>query len=152
MSTINHLTLSWSVSRGRDTYGYNICRLDDRNNGQRFKCMGGGYDMVGTVFGQWLAAYYQDRLLALKGRANGVFTIANGYQPANNPKSLYGMVWIEKDNRISLDGACGLECMIRIAEAIGLDIERDYIARGRRRGETIGWFISEKESADSAAL
>ena len=145
--SINHLSLSWSVSRGRDTDGYNICRLDDRNNGQRFKCMGGGYDMVGTVFGQWLAAYYQAELLALKERANYSRSIDGGYTPANRDDSLYGMVYLEKENRISLDGACGLECMIRIAEAIGLEVDRDYIAKGRRCGETIGWFIQKKEQA-----
>ena len=57
------------------------------------------------------------------------------------------MAYLEKENRISLDGACGLECMIRIAEAIGLEVDRDYIAKGRRRGETIGWFIQKKEQA-----
>lgn len=45
MKNIKRLALSWSVSRGRDTYGYNICRLDDTSTGERFKCMGGGYDM-----------------------------------------------------------------------------------------------------------
>ncbi len=151
-NTINKLSISWSVSRGRDTYGYNICRLDDRNNGKRFKCTGGGYDMVGTAFGDWLEDTYQERLLALKDRANYTRTAAGEFVPANREDSLYGMAYLEKDNRISLDGACVIECMIRIAEAIGLDVERDYIATGRRRGETTGWFISEKESADSSAL
>ncbi|EKR8463847.1 hypothetical protein P9J17_004295 [Salmonella enterica] len=144
-TNINHLSLSWSTSKGRDTYGYNICRLDDRNQGARFKCMGGGYDMVGTVFGNWLEANYQDRLLALKARANYTRTTDGEFVPANRQDSLYGMAYLEKDNRISLDGACGIDCMIRIAEEIGLDIQRDYIAKGRRRGDTIGWFISEKE-------
>lgn len=144
-TNINHLSLSWSISKGRETYGYNICRLDDRNNGERFKCMGGGYDMVGTVFGNWLEANYQDRLLAIKARASHVFPIDGAHYPANTPESLYGMRYHENDNRISLDGACGIDCMIRIAEEIGIDVQRDYIAKGRRRGDTIGWFISEKE-------
>lgn len=145
MKKIKRLALSWSVSRGRDTYGYNICRLDDTSTGDRFKCMGGGYDMRGTVFGKWLEACYQDRLLAMKDRANYRWDTVGVYVPANREDSLYGMAYIEKDNRISLDGACGIECMIRIAEAIGLEVERDYIAKGRRRGETVGWYISEAE-------
>ena len=144
MKNIKRLALSWSVSRGRDTYGYSICRLDDTSTGERFKCMGGGYDMQGTVFGEWLAANYQPELLALKDRANYTLTKAGEFIPANREDSLYGMAYLEKDNRISLDGACGLECMIRIAEAIGLEVERDYIAKGRRRGETIGWFVQMK--------
>lgn len=146
MKKIKRLALSWSVSRGRDTYGYNICRLDDTSTGYRFKCMGGGYDMVGTVFGDWLAANYQPELLALKDRASYVFpSTGRGFHEEDRADSLYGMRYHEKGDRISLDGACGLECMIRIAEAIGLEVERDYIAKGRRRGETVGWYVSEAE-------
>lgn len=145
MKKIKRLALSWSVSRGRDTYGYNICRLDDTSTGDRFKCMGGGYDMVGTVFGDWLAANYQPELLALKDRAGAVWEEAGGRKSADRADRLYGMVYREKDSVVILDGACGLDCMIRIAEAIGLDVERDYIAKGRRRGETVGWYVSEAE-------
>lgn len=123
---INHLSLSWSVSKGRYTYGYSICRLDDRNNGHRFRTIGGGYDMIGTVFGEWLQHYYHPELLKIR---DGGF---------------YGMTYRADKNQVTLDGACGIESMIRIAEAIGLDVQRDYIATGRRRGETIGWFVQMK--------
>lgn len=145
MKNIKRLALSWSVSRGRDTYGYNICRLDDTSTGERFKCMGGGYDMQGTVFGSWLEACYQDRLVELKDRANYFFKTGEMPRANDRPDRLYGMAYIVEDDRISLDGSCGLECMIRIAEAIGLEVERDYIAKGRRRGETVGWYVSEAE-------
>lgn len=144
---INHLVLSWSTSKGRDTYCYNICRLDDRNNGQRFRTIGGGYDMIGTVFGQWLQANYQDQLQAIKDRAHQEYTEENSFRRYIDSKErLYGMTYNFKDNNVSLDGVCGLECMIRIAEAIGLEVERDYITKGRRRGETIGWFIQMKDA------
>ena len=145
MKKIKRLALSWSVSRGRDTYGYNICRLDDTSTGERFECMSGGYDMRGTVFGEWLAANYQSELLALKDRANYIFPLEGAPRHANREDSFYGMRYHEKYPAITLDGACGLECMIRIAEAIGLEVERDYIAKGRRRGETVGWYVSEAE-------
>lgn len=140
---INHLVLSWSVSKGRDTYGYNICRLDDRNNGKRFRCMGGGYDMIGTVFGQWLQENYQEKLQAIKACAHYI-TDENG--TVSNPRSdsLYGVRW-KTDNTVSLDGACGIESMIRIAETIGLEVERDYIKKGQRRGETVGWYVQLKD-------
>ena len=48
-------------------------------------------------------------------------------------------------HKVSLDGACGIESMIRIAEAIGLEVERDYIKKGKRRGKTIGWYIQLKD-------
>ncbi|QEG08729.1 hypothetical protein [Aeromonas phage 4L372XY] len=140
---INHLVLSWSVSKGRDTYGYNICRLDDRNNGKRFRCIGGGYDMIGTVFGEWLQENYQEKLQEIKARSHYI-TDENG--TVSNPRSdsLYGMRW-KTDNTVSLDGACGIESMIRIAEAIGLEVERDYIKKGKRRGETVGWYVQLKD-------
>lgn len=43
----------WSISRGRDTDGYNICTcfVDGVKVG---RCMGGGYDMQGTAMESWL--------------------------------------------------------------------------------------------------
>lgn len=135
---LNSLTLSWSVSRGRDTYGYNICRLDDRNNGKRYRCNGGGYDMVGTVFGEWLQDVYQDRLLNLMLKAHSTWSKSEG-KTYHNDKGFYGMSYYIDENRIVLDGACGLDCMIRIAEAIGLEVQRNH----DKKGNTTGWLIVE---------
>ncbi len=143
-SQINKLSLSWSTSKGRDTFGYNICRLDDRNDGRRFRTIGGGYDMVGTVFGDWLEANYQNELQAIKARAH-YLSDENGTVANPRTDSLYGMRWT-KDNRVTLDGACGIDSMMNIAKEIGLEVERDYIAKGRRRGETIGWFVQMKKA------
>lgn len=62
MSTLEY---RWTVSRARDTYGYNICTLyvDGR---KAAACNGGGYDMKGTCLGNWIARTFKDRLLALK--------------------------------------------------------------------------------------
>lgn len=93
MSYSTFLSLSWSVSRGRDTYGYNIARLDDRNTGERFRCMGGGYDMVGTVFGDWLEKTFQSELTELV-RANEQKLVDAGYQVKGYRKlgsSFYGL-------------------------------------------------------------
>lgn len=143
MKNIKRLALTWAVSLSRDTYGFSICRLDDTSTGERFKCMGGGYDMQGTVFGEWLAANYQPELLAIKERASYIFPLEGAPRPANREDSLYGMRYHENHPAITLDGACGLNSMIRIAEAIGLKVERDYIKKGLRRGETLGWYVSE---------
>lgn len=59
------LRVRWGTSRGRDTYGYTTCSLSE--DGKRITaCNGGGYDMRGTVFGNWLTYAYTDRLLKLK--------------------------------------------------------------------------------------
>lgn len=60
------LEFKWTVSRGRDTYGYNICTL--YADGTRVaRCNGGGYDMEGTVLGSFIARNFRDRLLRLPG-------------------------------------------------------------------------------------
>lgn len=139
---ISHLVLSWSVSRGRDTYGCNICRLDDRETGKRYRCNGGGYDMIGTVFGDWLADVHQDKLV------DHVVNLAQtdcGYAVAGYKKvdGLCGLT-INPNGTITLDGACGLKSMISIAEAIGLDVQREYQKTGRNRGATLGYYVCGK--------
>jgi hypothetical protein len=55
------LRFKWTESRGRDTYGYNICTL--YVNGTKVtSCNGGGYDMVGTCLGDWLTKEFADRI------------------------------------------------------------------------------------------
>ena len=115
----NHLSLTWSISRGRDTYGYNICRLDSYNSGKRYRCMGGGYDMVGTVVADWLVAEHQDRLQAV------------------HASNFYG-ARILTNGRVYVDGACGIESVRNIAEACGIELQR----LGNRRGHTVGFIAS----------
>lgn len=147
-----YLELSWSTSRGRDTYGYNITRLDDRNTGKRYKCSGGGYDTTGTVLGEWLQDVYQTELLALSGAANSTYSRVKGastysdkpsyYKHAGRELSeckLYGMTFYEDDKKVVLDGACGVESMLQIAICLGLDVERV----GDKKGRTIGFVVSE---------
>jgi len=128
---MTYLALSWSISRGVETYGYNICRLDDTSaTGKRYRCMGGGYDMVGTVFGDWLADRYQDRLLAYCSK-----------MPDEAAKLYWLRIVTQRHGpRISLDGACGLDSMIRVAEAIGLTVRRT----SNRKGHTTGFNVEEK--------
>lgn len=139
MNYTNWLSISWSTSRGADTYGYNIIRLDDRNTDERFRCMGGGYDMQGTVFGKWLQNTFQAELLKMatdkKSEWEDCQYSASGYFKI---PSLYGLDI--KGEKITLDGACGLDCMIRIAESIGLEITRKYSKKGRLNG----FFVASK--------
>lgn len=139
-----HLSLSWSVSRGRETYGYNICRLDDHETGKRYRCSGGGYDMVGTVIGQWLADHYQDRLVAIAERMSARYNKADRYQ--TDQGDLYGGCWRTDVNRVTLDGACGRESMCKIAEAVGLQITSDY---DRRKDRTVGFFVTDTQDTQS---
>lgn len=143
MSAFNRLALSWSVSRGRDTYGYNICRLDSRNSGRRYKTMGGGYDMVGKVFGDFLECEYQDQLRALVAPLpKAPYGSTSWLQIAEevNP-SFYGLT-IRPDGSVCLDGACGFDSMRRIARALGLHIEYEL----NRKGNAVAYYVSKEEA------
>lgn len=133
---IKHLALSWSVSRGRETEGYNICRLDDNETGKRYKTIGGGYDMIGTVIGQLIADQYQDRLQSFVN-ANKDKLQPYGVTSWQQLPEHYGL-FVKSNGSVSLDGACGLDCMIKIAKNIGVDITSDYNQRKRR---TVGFFV-----------
>lgn len=151
MVKTNYLSLSWSTSRGRDTYGYNIARLDDMSpTGRRHKCMGGGYDMVGTCIGQWLMSAYAERLLQIQGNADTVVSEKFGRIKNPGDNRFYGMTHYQKDGRVYLDGACGLDCMIRIAAAIGVRITSNYNRRANRgRGATEGYFVTDFGTAEA---
>lgn len=141
------LFLSWSVSKGRDTYGYNITRLDDVNVGKRYRCNGGGYDMVGTVLGMWLQEQHQERLMEIKKKAYHKITIdkdSGCRVREENSKGLYGMAYIVPLKKVCLDGACGVDSIIRIAEAIGLQIK--YMPTVGRSRTSKGFIVTDTRS------
>ncbi len=127
----------WGTSRGRDTYGYNTCacRVDRQRLGL---CNGGGYDMEGTALAEALVKLYKDRLLVLaKKNLCAAVSWREGEEwktlrpEEKNGERLYGF-WCELDKRggkpikVSMDGACGLESVRRLGEAMGLQLR--YVA------------------------
>lgn len=111
------------TSRGADTYGYGLLTLY-ADGVKASRTCGGGYDMLGTVFGEYISNEYHNRLIDL----------TPNYGSLDNTKGFYGLVIWDKDNKlvhhytegchVYIDGACGYSCVERIAEAIGLTIER----------------------------
>lgn len=135
---MRQLSISWATSRGRDTYGWNICRLDDSQTGKRYRTTGGGYDMTGTVLGDWLEGHAQDRLRALATEQTGKLEDC-GYSVKGWKKlpDLYGLTFAP-DGRACIDGACGINSVERIGRAIGISFK--WI--GNRRGNTVGYIVS----------
>lgn len=94
--------IKWTVSRGRNTYGYNICSL--YVNGDKVtSCNGGGYDMIGTVLADYICKAYQGRFKAL--------TVEDWD---------YVHPYADKKGIISFDGAVGVNSVEMIANKIGV--------------------------------
>lgn len=100
------LEFKWTISRGRDTYGYNICSL--YVNGKKVSsCNGGGYDMSGVCISDWMEKEFQDGLKAL------------------DAEKYYGLrKYDDGDDVMYVDGACGFSSMERILEALGWQLEK----------------------------
>lgn len=146
--TDTYLTVKWTVSRGINTYGYNICTLTDTDTGKKYRATGGGYDMLGTVFGEWLQEVHADKLQTIRDSAHTVYHRATdgSYDHSATERfdaGLYGMSTIYTAKMTSatvrLDGACGLESMKRIAEAVGLNV-RSLV---NRKGNVEGFIVSD---------
>jgi hypothetical protein len=124
--TTTYLKEIWTVSRGQNTYGYNICTILDTNTNKKYRCDGGGYDMTGTSFAKWLESSHQE---ALTKWAQSLEKLPNDDRSTcTRSKEFYGM-YIYSDH-VRLDGSCGLSSMIKIAEAIGLKVKQLYTRKG----------------------
>lgn len=127
-----NLIFRWTVSRGRETYGYNICSLW-MNGVKVSSCNGGGYDMEGTAFAQWIEGAFQDELVELAPRAHGAYAVdargkyvarLDAWKPEKGTPGFYGMT-ARMDgstgavHSVALDGGCGFDCIRAIVKAIG---------------------------------
>ena len=113
------------VSRGRDTYGYNMVTLSS-NTGKRFRAMGGGYDMNGQVLGEYVQFYASpDRLRAVAD--------ADDTLP----------VTVTPDGKVIVLGASGETSVIRLMRALGWEVRaiRSFDRKGRVKA-IIGYYIN----------
>lgn len=140
------LKFKWTVSKARDSYGYNICSL--WVDGQKVSsCNGGGYDMQGTALGNWVEKEFQDKLLKLTKEFYGLSFHNPNYNPGNaiidkqtvaerekEGKSLgleryqafysaSSKIPTEKHVIPVIDGACGFSQVEKILNAVGYQLE-----------------------------
>ena len=157
------LEFKWTVSRARDTYGYNVMTL--YVDGEKTaRCNGGGYDMKGTVLGSFIAHTFRDELLKLNTEFYGLTFHDPDYDPGQRVieggtiekreeagKSLglerYQSFYAESSKTPtpkhiipSIDGACGFSSVERILKAIGYCLE--YVPT---RGKTEAYTLEKKE-------
>ena len=155
MNNIKHLTVKWSISRGQETYGYNICKvIDNSTNGKVYKCTGSGYDMLGTSLAQWVQDVYQPELMSSSEKAYNHYNNACSVGKFRKEESgFYGMTAVyEKDgglSNVTLDGGCGINSIERvIKEVLNLTLERvySYDRKGRVK-EVIGFYVYPTEQS-----
>ena len=140
------LEFKWTVSKGRDTYGWNICTLY-ADGIKVARCNGGNYDMKGTCLGLWAEVAFKEELLKLKTSFYGLTFHDPNYDPSKEViegdtiaerekqgKSLgleryqafYGAsnkIPTEKHIIPLIDGACGFSSVEQILTAIGYELE-----------------------------
>jgi hypothetical protein len=164
--TDKNLIFKWTVSRGRDTYGYNICSL--WVNGKKCSsCNGGGYDMKGTALGNWMQVEFKDELLRLDKEYYGLSFHDPNYdagkaeidgetveQREKEGKSL-GLERYQAFHRASskvptekhviplLDGACGYSCMEKVLNDMG------YFLRYAGETKNTTHYILEHKGGDN---
>lgn len=147
-----YLEFSTGTSRAADSYGYNILRLVDSDyRGEAYRCTGGGYDMHGTNLGHWLQdiiksndllleAFAIDLIKSMKkdeGLPYGLNIWRDRKEKLKNAKGAWMYTRVKSaimDKAWSLDGACGDNCMKRIAALIGIEIKEQY-QRSKRKGQ-----------------
>ena len=122
---IKNVQIKRSISRGRDTYGYNI--VTAVCNGKTYRTLGGGYDMIGTVLGDWFEAEHQAELTALVTTLQLEHYVGTTKRPAN---AFYGL-FVREDGSAYIDGACGLSCVLDIIRACGYKTQTCSDKNGR---------------------
>ena len=95
---------TYGVSRGRDTYGYNIVTLSS-NAGKKFRAMGGGYDMHGQVMGEYVQFNASPDRLRAVADADDTLPIT-----------------ITPDGKVIVLGASGLTNVLRLMRALGWEV------------------------------
>jgi hypothetical protein len=155
--TPTYLSVTWGISKARDSYGYNRVQIIDTNTSKRFSACGGGYDMLGSAFGEWLQKTHQDLLMCYSAMAHDICEQQDTKQwlRYGNKDGLYGMTLYVRDGNeisVSLDGGCGLDCMIKIARSIGLTVDpvKTYSRKGQCSG-VVGWHVSTKAKQEYKA-
>lgn len=135
------LAFKWTVSKGHDTYGYNICSLYV-DGSKVASCNGGGYDMEGTVLAQYLVREFQERLMTIADRAR-VQCIQHEnmeWSRITEEGGLYGMTYLKPKSlkpHVTINGACGSDSVLKIAKEAGITLNSTKIGRN-----AFGYFLT----------
>jgi hypothetical protein len=124
------LKLVIGTSRGRNTYGYTMVSLWERDTrewtGKYRKVAstcGGNYDLQATVFAEWLAKSFAERFLTLTEPMDGLLFINPKWKGDGNHGALSSKVPTDQHTHVSIDYG-GRNTLERLAAAIGVSWSR----------------------------
>ena len=120
---ITGLEIKWSVSRARDTYGYNRASLWIHTpSGGRYKAAsstGGGDDLPGACLGDWIAEYKPFKPGLVRCKSQDFYGLTFYDEKARKGRKRYN-----PGNKIIIDGKCGFSAMEEILSALGFYLTR----------------------------
>jgi len=158
-----NLSERWTISRGRDTCGYNVCTITDGRS-LKTRAHGGGYDMAGTALAEMLCEHPVTApiilaMLRRKVKANAIRRsggVGEGRFYGGQEDGLYGCWYISKgrgrDEKFGFDDGVGSDTVIRLLlKHCGIKIEPQYDLARKRRARN-GWLIrpATKDEVESA--
>ena len=111
---IKTLNFKWTISKARNTYGYNICTLKDSRGNKISSTCGGGYDMKGTCLGDFINTYFYDEIRKLNS--------ADFYGLKHYGKKYRHLKHASKHGKSYVDGGCGFSTMESILNKIGFKL------------------------------
>jgi hypothetical protein len=135
--TMGHsVIIKYGTSRGAETYGYTTCSawIDGKRLGS---CSGGGYDLGGTALGEAVLKRWPKEIFALADRAASVWDKdTNRSEHRRDAQYLYGLSATIQGGKVvgvSIDGACGFDCVRTIiGEALGMKLRFVDETRSRK--------------------
>ena len=112
------LVFTWGTSRGQDTYGYTTvsCKFNNEKMGY---CSGGGYDMKGTVFAQFVDKMFHEELKRCSTKGHYGFSFYN--KKTRKSQTQWSSNCYDTE---FLDGGCGFNCIQKVfRDKLGYNIK-----------------------------
>jgi hypothetical protein len=97
--------------------GYGNSKLIDKRGNLLAQAGGCGYDRLGTVIGDMIEALLPGELLTLAKKE-----CKTGTKTRATSKEYYGLFYNKAERRAYVDGGCGKDCMQRILNRIGFEL------------------------------
>jgi hypothetical protein len=119
-----NIKITWSISKAKDTYGYNRLTALDLETKKKYVAIGGGYDMLGTVIGDLVADKLQSHISML----TPYYIITNNYglEKTNSRNAFYGLTFNQLTGKAIIENGCGMANVTKIIEACGYQLTGFY--------------------------